>query len=953
MHRFIFVLIVALLATATIFLGGLDNGAARAEGTFTIVLNEIAAASSSDHEWIEVVNRSSIEIDLTGWKFYEDNTNHSLTLVQGSFILPAGMYGVIADNASYFLADYPDFTGTLFDSSWGSLNNDGEFIGLKDSGGVFLEQFTYLPVSDASLERIDFMTDDYTTLNWCERESGASPGTVNDGCGVALLTSSENVSEDVSIIVVDDPTDESVVVDAVSQTPFSWSVGDILLSEIFPQPAEDQEEWVELFVSREGLYDLSGLVLSDATGAQFSLSGSATGPGFVVITGFSFSLNNDAETLTLSTDDGTVLDTMQYGTDVLVAPVKAQSIGRTENGWGFYPIPTPGVENIFTNTPPTPVVTLQSGEWTGFDSLTLNVSAESSFDSDGDAFIFLWDFGDGVTSDRSNPSAHTYTVGNYTLSLTVTDVWGTSATVSQAVSVSATIVSDHSSSSSTASTSSSSSALSSDTSFVGGSSVTAISASSTTSEIAVSSTEQNFTDIPLFLTEIFPNPPGKDAGFEWIEILNDSDVKIDLSGWSLRNDAAKPRVIRLPEIFLDPHMYTVVTLSGSFLRNRGDTLFLIAPDEGMHDTLSYDAAPESESYALDASGEFSWTSFFTPGEENFFPEVDDSQEDSFEQEIADILTTSTSVASSKSKKKKSYQNGDLSSAIYLNEILPNPEGEDRDGEWIEISNMSDVPVNLGNWFLDDGEGGSKPYIIPDTFIIAPFETLLFSRRDTGLTLDNTGDTVQLFTFESDLQDFVTYANVQENGSYARIAVDHFFLLDDQQPLVHAATVEDQLDAFWQWTTHPTPGAENPTYTVVRGTVQSWDGTILSLRLQNDAIFSLSVLDTDMSLLFDALFIEGAVLDLTYWDSEGVFVFVTAESVVTNFDPPQNGPSAGWLFNSLGILFFGSSIFVFTLLVHRRKVRQAAQVPLSLSGESVAQVAHTVLPPVLENQFLEK
>lgn len=945
MHRFVFVLVVAFCAPAIFLLGGLDNGAARAEGTSSVVITEIAAAMPSDHEWIEVANRSTVSVDLTDWKFYEDTTNHSLSLVQGSAVLAPGSYAIIADNASYFLVDYPGFTGTLFDSSWGSLNNSGELIGVKDNTGVLVEQFTYLAMNDASLERVNLLVDDYTSANWCERESGDSAGKANDGCGVNLVNSTitlpdvpEVIPESSSTPDATVTTEDPVVSFETTATPFSWSSGDVVLSEIFPQPSDGQEEWIELSITYVGSYDLNGLFLSDGTGAQFALSGTGTGPGFVLVNGFSFVLNNSGDTVTLSTD-GTIFDTISYGVDSLSAPSKSQSVGRTsDDSWRVFPLPTPGAENVFADTTPLPVITLQSGEWTGVDSLTLNVSGASSSDPDGDGLQFLWDFGDGVTSDSENPATHSYGVGTYTLTLTVTDPWGASAVTSQVVTVTASSTTTSSASSSNAATPSVSS----------GGGITVVT-SLPSSQVDASSPSVNFSDTHVLITEIFPNPSGKDAGYEWIEILNDTDTAVDLSGWSFKNASAKPRAVFLSQTLLQANAYSVITLSGSFLRNTGEIISLLSPDGVVRDTISYDTALDGESYALDDTGEFSWTTLLTPGDPNLFPSHD---AEIVSEDDPSVSVISVTTGSSKKSKKKSraavYTDGDLSSSVFLNEIFPNPKGKDGDAEWIELLNTSAETVNLGNWVLDDGDDGSKPFIIPDTVSIAPFSTLLFSRKDTGLTLDNTGDTVRLFTFEHDLQDSVTYADVQEDASYARITVSR---LPSDLHQRDAAAAADGPETFWRWTTDPTPGVSNPDYIVIRATVVFWDGTTLTVRAEDGSLRSIVVtLDANATPIFDALFAQGVLLDVTFWkDTDESLHFVEASSIDNTIPSTVSNVFPFWIVKTAFFILLGLIVFVFTLLVHRRKVLQGSQVPLSLSVGSADQAECTGLLPVSENQ----
>ncbi len=125
---------------------GSSSPSYQAYQTGDVVINEImynVSGSDSGHEWIEIYNPGSSEIDLNSWKFYEAETNHRLVLKQGSWILSIGVYAVIADDADQFLLDYPDFTGTIFDSSF-SLNNTSETVVLKDGKENTINEVLYL-----------------------------------------------------------------------------------------------------------------------------------------------------------------------------------------------------------------------------------------------------------------------------------------------------------------------------------------------------------------------------------------------------------------------------------------------------------------------------------------------------------------------------------------------------------------------------------------------------------------------------------------------------------------------------------------------------------------------------------------------------------------------------------------------------------------------------------------
>lgn len=146
-----------------------------------IRINEIMYdlnGSDTGREWVEVYNDGSESLNLSAWKFYEAETKHGLTLMQGSWSLEMGGYFIIADNSASFLADNPSFNATLFDSSF-SLSNTGENISLWN-GSEYFSNITYSSSSGAagdgkSLQFIDsawqscLPTPGY--LNACQSQS--------------------------------------------------------------------------------------------------------------------------------------------------------------------------------------------------------------------------------------------------------------------------------------------------------------------------------------------------------------------------------------------------------------------------------------------------------------------------------------------------------------------------------------------------------------------------------------------------------------------------------------------------------------------------------------------------------------------------------------------------------------------------------------------------------------
>ncbi len=97
--------------------------------------------SDQGREWIEVFNSSAEPVDPAKLKFFEADTNHKLTFIEGSANLQPGGYAVIVSDPVKFKADWPAFSGTIFDSTF-SLSNAGEMLAIKNEDQI-LDQYSY------------------------------------------------------------------------------------------------------------------------------------------------------------------------------------------------------------------------------------------------------------------------------------------------------------------------------------------------------------------------------------------------------------------------------------------------------------------------------------------------------------------------------------------------------------------------------------------------------------------------------------------------------------------------------------------------------------------------------------------------------------------------------------------------------------------------------------------
>jgi hypothetical protein len=116
----------------------------------SLVINEVmydlSDGSDTDREWVEIYNNGENEINISGWKF-NDGSNHVLNEPpknggQGSMVIPAGGFALLAADANAFLNDNPGFSGTVIDTVM-SLGNTSETLSLINNSGANIDTFSY------------------------------------------------------------------------------------------------------------------------------------------------------------------------------------------------------------------------------------------------------------------------------------------------------------------------------------------------------------------------------------------------------------------------------------------------------------------------------------------------------------------------------------------------------------------------------------------------------------------------------------------------------------------------------------------------------------------------------------------------------------------------------------------------------------------------------------------
>ncbi|MEK7625082.1 MAG: lamin tail domain-containing protein, partial [Patescibacteria group bacterium] len=364
-------------------------------------------------------------------------------------IVSPGEYAVIVQDDKQFILDYPNFSGSIFDSSWSSLNESGEEIGLKDNAENFIEEFTYISASDYSLERGNPFLTDYTNVNWRENSTGNTVGFINTNFSTGTTTS---------------PT-------PTADTSTLWS--QIKINEFISDPTSGPE-WIELYNTGTSSLDLAGGLLCDSRAGDCAIAdtvGIIDAGGFLVINLSGSRLNNDGDSVILKNPSGEVIDQISYNSNQLSVK-KGEAIARNSDGadtdgaadWSLTETPTMNASNIITAPPAAslpsapavggganpdyftailqpktekPTTTKKTSKDTTTiiwnvdypTPISLNSStlfdAHRSADPRGGEIFYTWDFGDGSAAEGSRV-AHTFaSSGIFTIQIRATSTGGT------------------------------------------------------------------------------------------------------------------------------------------------------------------------------------------------------------------------------------------------------------------------------------------------------------------------------------------------------------------------------------------------------------------------------------------------------------------------------------------------------------------------------------------------
>ncbi|MBP9763151.1 MAG: lamin tail domain-containing protein [Candidatus Pacebacteria bacterium] len=259
---------------------------------FAMKINEImydVSGTDTGREWIEIYNDTSADVDFSGWKILESAVNHTVKLILGNSIIPAGGYAIIADNDQNFLADNPTFSGILFDSVF-SLTNTGETLALINSSGTKINEINYTDSLGAkgdgnSLQLHEgFLLSAIPTISAKNNTESSTP---------QKLESNATTSQNTSVITISSHSSPASIVEVKEVPGFEISIGRERLASIktpvifeaktiekyglnrikylwnFGDGNQERNKKVEHYYKNEGLYNV---VLNAVSGINHAVA---------------------------------------------------------------------------------------------------------------------------------------------------------------------------------------------------------------------------------------------------------------------------------------------------------------------------------------------------------------------------------------------------------------------------------------------------------------------------------------------------------------------------------------------------------------------------------------------------------------------------------------------------------------------------------------------------------
>jgi len=147
----------------------------------------------------------------------------------------------------------------------------------------------------------------------------------------------------------------------------------------------------------------------------------------------------------------------------------------------------------------------------------------------------------------------------------------------------------------------------------------------------------------IVFNEILPSPEGADAENEWIELYNQNDFVVDLSGWTIKDTVGSTKTYILnTKIPANGYLVLLRPETKITLNNAGDGLNLFNPNGEIIDSVDFGKASQNQSYSKSSSG-WSWTTILTPNSKNIIAKNNEQRIIDNKQKLSEVGLQTESV----------------------------------------------------------------------------------------------------------------------------------------------------------------------------------------------------------------------------------------------------------------------------------------------------------------------
>ena len=215
----------------------------------------------------------------------------------------------------------------------------------------------------------------------------------------------------------------------------------------------------------------------------------------------------------------------------------------------------------------------------------------------------------------------------------------------------------------------------------------------------------------VLINEVLIDPVGSDGSNEWLELCNNGEEDVDVSGWMVQSAGTPPFADKyeIPAGTVIPTGGYLLLGPGTFnnsFQNGGsatDGVRVLDPSSGWTDTVLYDS-PNGNGLADDVADPSVGPFAPDPSQGNTLARQVDCTEVNNDGsdfvETSDVSPGAENIVGG-SGGTDTCENTVLSGVV-VNEVLYNPGGSDSGHEWVELHNTTTEDIDISGWMLESG-----------------------------------------------------------------------------------------------------------------------------------------------------------------------------------------------------------------------------------------------------------